>query len=78
MKKGIDSCELASTVTAISCAIAKCVPKENLALVASIFGQIASTLGTILENEDLLYSEDTAPIIPPTTTFLSSPNTETR
>ena len=49
----MDSCELVTIVTAVSCGIAKCVPKEELPLVTAIIGQIASTLATILEQEAL-------------------------
>jgi hypothetical protein len=39
-------------VTAISCTIAKCVPKEELPTITAIFGQIASTLATITVQEE--------------------------
>ncbi len=59
-------CELASTITAIACAIAKCVPKEELPMLTAAFGQLASVLGTITVQEDLLNkaSESTPPTIP--------------
>ena len=53
----MNSCEIVSFVTAISCAIANCVPNEELPLVAAIIGQIATTLTTIAANEELLESK---------------------
>lgn len=55
----MNSCELVSTVTAISCAIAKCVPKEELPLITAILGQIASTLATIAVQEEALSARET-------------------
>jgi hypothetical protein len=76
MKTSISSCELVSTVTAISCAIARCVPKEDLATVAAIFGQIASTLASILAQEDRLNPEspEQAAITPDTEIITVAPN----
>ncbi len=47
----MNSCELVSLVTAVSCGISKCVPPDDLPEVAAIFGQIASTLATITVND---------------------------
>lgn len=44
-------CELAATITAVSCAIAECVPLEDIPIIASILFEIGSTLGTIAEQE---------------------------
>ncbi|MDF2512449.1 MAG: hypothetical protein K0S04_2315 [Herbinix sp.] len=52
----MDSCELASTVTALACFITNCVPKEDLPLFTAILGQLASTLATITVNENALKS----------------------
>lgn len=43
----MNSCELVSLVTALSCAIAKCLPEDELPTVAAVLGQISSTLATI-------------------------------
>lgn len=73
MKTNMKSYELVSTVTAISCAIARCVPKEELSLVAAVFGQIASTLATILEEEAILNPDKPIPVITPDTELLTTP-----
>lgn len=57
----MNSCELVSFVTAVSCGIAKCVPKEDLPILTAVFGQIASTLATITVKEETL-SEKKAPV----------------
>ncbi len=69
----MDSCELVSIVTAVSCAIAKCIPEEELPLVTAIIGQIASTLATILEKEALNTHEPAAPPIVPAPTVEITP-----
>ncbi|MBH1940133.1 hypothetical protein I5677_04390 [Mobilitalea sibirica] len=43
----MNSCELVSTITALACAIAKCVPEEELPILTAALGQLASTLATI-------------------------------
>lgn len=55
----MNSCEIVSFVTAASCAIANCVPREDLPLVAAIFSQISSTLATITVNEDIIHPKET-------------------
>ena len=60
----MDSCELASTVTALACFITNCVPKEDLPLFTAMLGQLASTLATITVNENTLKSK-TNPIEEP-------------
>ena len=44
----MDPCETAATVTAIACAIYKCVPREELPAMLSTLGQLAATLGNML------------------------------
>jgi hypothetical protein len=61
----MDSCELASTVTALACFITNCVPKDDLPLLTAILGQLASTLATITVNEKALKSNDTPIEEPP-------------
>ncbi len=48
----MDSCELVTFITAVSCGIAKCYPKEELPLLVATFSQLAATLATIIEQED--------------------------
>lgn len=48
----MNSCELVTFITAISCGIAKCFPKEDIPLLISILSELAATLATILEQED--------------------------
>jgi hypothetical protein len=50
----MSSCELVAFVNVLACAIAKCTPKEEVPLIAAIFGQLASTLATITVQEELL------------------------
>lgn len=76
----MNSCELVSFVTLIACSISKCVPKEDLPLLTAIFGQLASTLSTIIEQDDLIEKSNTPPpIIEPTiesnNALLVQPNT---
>ena len=47
----MNSCELVSLVTAVSCAIAKCTPEEDLPVIAAVLSQIAATLATIAVQE---------------------------
>jgi hypothetical protein len=61
----MNACELVSLVTATSCAIAKCVPKEDLPLITAVFGQIASTLATITVQEEVLEAINTPPNVTP-------------
>lgn len=49
----MNSCELASFVTAIACSIAKCFSKEDTAILAVVFTQLGDTLGTIIANDEL-------------------------
>lgn len=49
----MNSCELVSFITAISCGIAKCFPKEELPLISAIFTELADTLATIVVMEEL-------------------------
>ena len=64
-KKGMviymSSCDIVTLVTALACGIAKCVPKEDLPLITSIFGQLASTLATITIQKELLKGSNTSP-----------------
>ena len=48
----MDSCELVTFITAVSCGIAKCYPKEELPLLVATFSQLAATLATIIEQEE--------------------------
>lgn len=48
----MNSCELASTVTALACFVKNCVPKEDLPLITAMIGQLASTLATITVFEE--------------------------
>ena len=54
----MDSCELATTVTALACFITNCVPKEDLPLLTAILGQLASTLATITVNETAIKAKE--------------------
>ena len=64
--ESMSPCDLASTITAIACTITKCVPKEELPILTAAFGQLASVLGTITVQEELLNkdSENTPPPVP--------------
>ncbi len=54
----MNSCELVSFVTALACGIAKCSPKEELPLLVTMLTQLADTLATFLEAEDLNASKN--------------------
>lgn len=69
----MNSCELVSFATAISCGIAKCVPEEDLPLIAAVFGQIAATLATITVQEEINNKENVTPEIVPNVEFLKEP-----
>lgn len=70
----MNSCELVTFVTALACGIVKCTPKEEISLLASIFGELATTLGTILEHQSLCEGKTAPPLIePPDTTILPPP-----
>lgn len=70
----MQSCELVSFVTALSCGIAKCYPKEELPLLIAVLSQLTATLATILEAEDSKLSNDIAPSINPSDTLILSDN----
>lgn len=57
----MNSCELVTFITALSCGIAKCFPKEDLPLLISVFSELAATLATILEQEDRNTIRDLSP-----------------
>lgn len=61
----MDSCELVALVTAIACAIAKSVPKEDLPLIAAVLGQTGATLATISIQEEAGSKEEPTPEIVP-------------
>lgn len=47
----MDSCEYVTFITAVACAIAKNVPKEELPLLVAAFTQLSNTLSTIIVKE---------------------------
>ena len=53
----MNSCDLVATVTAIACAIAKCLPKEELELLTVVLTQLADTLATIAVQEEICNSK---------------------
>lgn len=57
----MNSCELVSLVTALSCGIAKCYSKEELPLIIAILTQLADTLTTILAADELNSPRENAP-----------------
>lgn len=48
----MNSCEFVASVTATACAIANCVPEEELPVLASFFGQLGATLASITVQEE--------------------------
>ena len=48
----MNSCELVSFVSAVSCAISKACTPEEIALLAAVFTQLGDSLATILVNEE--------------------------
>jgi hypothetical protein len=69
----MNSCEFVSFVTAVSCGIAKCVPKEDLPMIAAVFGQLAATLATITVQEEINSKENVTTEIVPDTEILKEP-----
>jgi hypothetical protein len=72
----MNPCELISLVTALSCAIANCVPREELPLVAAIFSQISSTLVTFTAQDELINQKEAAPApeaTPPDAALITTP-----
>jgi hypothetical protein len=53
-------------VTAISCAIAKCTPKEELPLISAVFSQISSTLATISVQQEAAEKNNIPAVTTPT------------
>jgi hypothetical protein len=69
------SCELVSLVTAATCAIADCVPFEDIPMIAAVLGQIAATLTTITVQEGLKRRNENLPEgTPDTEPLLDIPN----
>ena len=48
----MNSCELVTFITAFSCSVAKCMPKEDIPLLISMLSEFTTTLATILANEN--------------------------
>lgn len=49
----MNSCELATFVTAVACSISNCFPPEELELLAAVFSQLGDTLDTIMAHQEL-------------------------
>jgi hypothetical protein len=70
----MSSCELVTFVNTLACIIAKCTPAEDLPLLTSILGQLASTLATISIQEELLAGDkNVVPIDVPANGLLTTP-----
>jgi hypothetical protein len=70
----MSSCELVTFVNTLACFIAKCTPAEDLPLLTSILGQLASTLATLSIQEELLSgSKNVVPIDVPANGLLTTP-----
>ncbi|MGL5513245.1 MAG: DUF6774 domain-containing protein [Sporomusa sp.] len=54
----MQSCELAMTITALACCIAENKSPEEIALLSSIFMQLADTLATISAQQAFCASQD--------------------
>lgn len=50
----MQSCELATYITALACAISKCCTDDEMAVLSSAFNQLGDTLGTISAQNQLL------------------------
>jgi hypothetical protein len=70
----MNSCEFVAFVNTLACIIAKCTPAEELPLLTSILGQLASTLATITIQEELLAgNKNVTPIDVPSGEILTAP-----
>lgn len=49
----MNDCELISYVTAIACGIIKCLPDDELELLAAILTQLGDTIATYLAQQNL-------------------------
>ena len=49
----MNSYELVTFVSSISCAISKCCSKEELSVLAAVFTQLGDSIATVLINEEL-------------------------
>ncbi|MDY5485021.1 MAG: DUF6774 domain-containing protein [Clostridium sp.] len=58
----MQSCELAATVTALACSLAKDKSAEEIALLSSIFMQLGDTLTTIAAQQAFCESRHTAKV----------------
>lgn len=54
----MQSCEFATTISALACNISKGKSPEELALISSIFMQLGDTLATIAAHQALCSSKD--------------------
>ncbi len=70
----MNSCELVSFITALSCGIAQCFPKEDLPLLISIFSELAATLATILEQEGRNTPKEPPLVVNPISEITASPD----
>ncbi|HWT73547.1 MAG TPA: hypothetical protein VN258_02345 [Mobilitalea sp.] len=70
----MNSCEIVSLVTAIACTIAKCTPKEDVPIIAAIFGELGATLATITVIQEASENQQPIPeITPPDTSIITVP-----
>ena len=53
----MNSCELVTLVSFLSCLISNSYDNEELAVLAAVFTQLGDSLATILANKDLLYKK---------------------
>ena len=52
----MNSCELVTLVSFLSCLISNSYDNEELAVLAAVFTQLGDSLATILANKDLLHT----------------------
>lgn len=67
----MDSCELVSLATIVSCTIAKCAPTEDIPLIAALLGQISGTLALIIVNEEKKEDKPATPEVVPDTEIIT-------
>jgi len=54
----MNSCELATFVSATACSISNCVTEKELELLAAVFSQLGDTITTILTHRGLCNNDD--------------------
>ncbi len=61
----MNSCEYATTISALACGLSKCMTKDEIALLAAVLSQLASTLATIVIVNEANDKTEETPFVAP-------------